>query len=64
MEETPPSKPYVNGSSSVGAGLDPLKLFVDLEEANVGFKHWHPMPVTQDGNKLAGLGEMGPLGMD
>lgn len=60
VEETPPSKPSVNGSSAA-ASLDPNQLFVNLDEANVGFKHWHPMPVTQNGGKLAGLGEMGGL---
>jgi L-histidine Nalpha-methyltransferase / hercynylcysteine S-oxide synthase len=34
---------------------------VDLAEANVGFKNWHPMPVTQNGGRLAGQGEMGGL---
>jgi L-histidine Nalpha-methyltransferase / hercynylcysteine S-oxide synthase len=38
-----------------------MEFFVDLEKANVGFKHWHPMPVTQNGNKLAGLSDMGGL---
>ena len=27
----------------------------------MGFKHWHPMPVTQNGGKLCGLAEMGGL---
>ena len=61
MEETPPSKRSVNGFSSATAGLKPTNLFADLQEANVGFKHWHPMPVTPNGGKLAGLGEMGGL---
>lgn len=61
MEETPPSKHLLNGSSNGATGLDPTKHFVDLEQANVGFKHWHPMPVTQRGNNLSGLGEMGGL---
>lgn len=61
VEETPPSKRLLNGSPSNGAGLDPTELFVDLEEANVGFKRWHPMPVTQNGGRLSGLGEMGGL---
>lgn len=47
--------------SSGKAGPNPRKLFVDLEDANVGFKHWHPMPVTHNGGKLSGLGEMGGL---
>lgn len=34
---------------------------MNLEKANVGFKHWHPMPVTQNGGKLSGQGEMGGL---
>lgn len=25
----------------------------------MGFKHYHPTPVTQNGNKLSGRGEMG-----
>jgi L-histidine Nalpha-methyltransferase / hercynylcysteine S-oxide synthase len=61
VEETPPSKHLSNGSSSVPAGPDPNLLFANLEDANVGFKHWHPVPVTQNGNKLAGLSEMGGL---
>src|SRR5436190_11296790 len=32
---------------------------IDLDGCNVGFKHWHPTPVTQNGNKLAGQGELG-----
>ena len=61
VEETPPSVHSVNGSPNGGASPDPKKLYVDLEGANVGFKSWHPVSVTQDGNKLAGLGEMGGL---
>ena len=52
VEESPPSKVSVNGGSS-------NELFANLEGANVGFKHWHPVAVTSDGNKLAGQGEMG-----
>ena len=61
VEETPPHNHYVNGFSSAAAGSNPQEYFADLEEANVGFKHWHPVPVTQNGGKLAGLGEMGGL---
>ena len=60
VEETPPSKPSINGSSAA-ANPDPNDVFVNLDEANVGFRHWHPMPVTQNGNKLAGQGDMGGL---
>lgn len=61
MEETPPYKHSLNGFSGAAAGPNPHELFVDLDEANVGFRHWHPMPVTQNGGKLAGLGDMGGL---
>jgi formylglycine-generating enzyme required for sulfatase activity len=61
VEETPPSKHLSNGCSSAAAGPDPNPLFANLEDANVGFKRWHPVSVTQNGNKLAGLGEMGGL---
>lgn len=27
----------------------------------MGFNHWHPVPVTQNGDKLAGQGGMGGL---
>jgi L-histidine Nalpha-methyltransferase / hercynylcysteine S-oxide synthase len=40
----------------MGGGSD---LFVDLDGANVGFHHWHPVPVTANGNRLAGQAEMG-----
>jgi formylglycine-generating enzyme required for sulfatase activity len=52
VEETPPSRDATNGESS-------CELFTDLEGANVGFKHWHPVAVTANGSKLAGQGEMG-----
>lgn len=53
VEETPPSQ------SSESAKDSPSKLFLDLTDANVGFRHWHPMPVTSQGNRLAGQSEMG-----
>lgn len=54
VEETPPER---------GTGK-PVKeeqddLFLDLDEANVGFQHWHPTSITADGNRLCGQGEMG-----
>ena len=35
------------------------ELFTNLQDANVGFTHWHPVAVTGKGNKLAGQGEFG-----
>ncbi|KAE8354165.1 Aldehyde/histidinol dehydrogenase [Aspergillus coremiiformis] len=36
-----------------------LPVFLDLDGLNVGFKHWHPTPVIQNGDRLAGQGELG-----
>jgi hypothetical protein len=36
-----------------------MPVFVDLHGCNVGFKHWHPTPVIQNGDRLAGQGELG-----
>ncbi|KAJ6444892.1 ADP-ribosylation factor family protein [Purpureocillium lavendulum] len=54
VEETPPALAPVGGSS-------PAELFVDLAQAgaNVGFKRWHPVPVTHLGGRLAGQAGMG-----
>ncbi|CAG8949217.1 hypothetical protein HYFRA_00004841 [Hymenoscyphus fraxineus] len=52
VEESPPHSPSQNGKSS-------QELFTNLEGANVGFKHWHPIAITAHGNKLAGQSEMG-----
>ncbi|KAJ9644742.1 hypothetical protein H2199_003705 [Coniosporium tulheliwenetii] len=59
VEETPPSQPSSNGLSGTVSGPKPSDFFINLEGANVGFKHWHPVPVTQNGNQLAGQGELG-----
>lgn len=61
VEESPPAHRSVDDVASTSAGLDPKELFVGLDRANVGFKHWHPMPVTQNGSTLAGQGEIGGL---
>jgi hypothetical protein len=34
-------------------------IFRDLTGCNVGFNNWHPVPVTPNGDQLAGQGEMG-----
>jgi formylglycine-generating enzyme required for sulfatase activity len=60
VEETPPSAASFQNGFNSRNGPDPRQLFVNLEGCNVGFNlHWHPSPVTQNGNKLAGQGDMG-----
>jgi formylglycine-generating enzyme required for sulfatase activity len=58
VEESPPSNGSFNGFSAA-PNPSPSELFANLEEANVGFKHWHPTPVVQNGAKLSGQGELG-----
>ncbi|EEP75506.1 conserved hypothetical protein [Uncinocarpus reesii 1704] len=41
------------------ASASQVPVYIDLDGYNVGFKHWHPSPVTQNGNKLSGQGDMG-----
>ncbi|KAL9109487.1 MAG: hypothetical protein Q9227_005822 [Pyrenula ochraceoflavens] len=60
VEESPPQdsglKNLVNGEQH---DPDPRNLFIDLEGCNVGFKHWHPIPMTPKGSKLCGQSDMG-----
>ncbi|KAM7203815.1 C-type lectin fold [Naviculisporaceae sp. PSN 640] len=56
VEISPPPSPL---TSVVGDREEWKDLFVDLSNANVGFQHWHPVPVTGKGNTLAGHSEMG-----
>ncbi|WYZ45172.1 hypothetical protein EsH8_VIII_000488 [Colletotrichum jinshuiense] len=53
VEETPPK------AASLEAEKTRSQLFADLDGANVGFQHWHPVPVTANGSRLAGQGELG-----
>lgn len=59
VEESPPYKPSREGASGAEQQPEPHSLFADLEDCNVGFKNFHPTPVTQNGNKLSGQGNMG-----
>ena len=36
-----------------------LPVYIDLDNCNIGFKHWHPIPVIQNGDRLAGQSELG-----
>ncbi|KAI1081723.1 C-type lectin protein [Whalleya microplaca] len=55
VQETPPSNP----SQLVDGGPSSNELFIDLNGANIGFQHWHPVAVTPHGNRLAGQAQMG-----
>lgn len=47
-----------NGAKAVNVTHTP-PVFRDLTGCNVGFKNWHPTPVTPNGDRLAGQGEFG-----
>ncbi|KAF2020110.1 hypothetical protein BU24DRAFT_341702 [Aaosphaeria arxii CBS 175.79] len=59
VQETPPSRAAINGFSKAAPGPDPHSLFIDLEQANVGFKHWHPVSVAEKGGQLCGQSDLG-----
>lgn len=59
VQESPPSQPLSNGTSGAESSPDPHSLFIDLESANVGFQHWHPVSVAEKGNKLCGQADLG-----
>lgn len=59
VEISPPPHHLRNGASSAEKSPDSYQLFADLEGCNVGFKHFHPISVTQNGNQLSGQGNMG-----
>lgn len=63
VEETPPTNGFLHKSagSTASKTLNPAELFVDLKDANIGFKNWHPTPVTTKGNMLRGQGDAGGL---
>lgn len=64
VEETPPSahlsKAVVNGGAK-RPEPNPDDLFIELENRNVAFRHWHPMPVTGNGDWLCGQSDLGGL---
>jgi len=59
VEETPPSDASATGSPSAASNPDCYRQFIDLDGANVGFKHWHPVSVAEVGNELRGQSDMG-----
>jgi formylglycine-generating enzyme required for sulfatase activity len=59
VDETPPSHPLSNGDSGTASGPQPRDLFIDLEDSNVAFKHWHPTSVVEKGGQLCGQSDLG-----
>lgn len=59
VEEQTHTRKGVIKANQVSASPDPEDIFVDLTGCNVGLQNFHPMPVTQNGNRLSGLGDVG-----
>lgn len=47
-----------NGSAKTSSPAN-SQVFRALDGCNVGFQNWHPVPVTPNGDKLAGQGDLG-----
>ncbi|KAF4549171.1 Histidine-specific methyltransferase-like protein [Elsinoe fawcettii] len=60
VEESPPNG-HSTRPAGAGSGLNPRDLFVDLTHTNTGFKHWHPVAVSDKGDRLGGQSDMGGL---
>ncbi len=59
VEESPPSRAVLSSGGGGGPSAQDDDLFTDLDGANVGFQHWHPVAITADGARLRGQSEMG-----
>lgn len=62
VQETPPPSPPLSldddeAKRPSSAVENPL--FTDLNSCNVGFRNWHPTPVTPHGARLAGQSDLG-----
>ncbi|KAJ5900851.1 Ergothioneine biosynthesis protein 1 [Penicillium subrubescens] len=51
-------KHAINGSARTSSQAN-SQVFRALDGCNVGFQNWHPVPVTPNGDKLAGQGDLG-----
>ncbi|KAK2736391.1 hypothetical protein FQN57_000768 [Myotisia sp. PD_48] len=67
LQDRPDTPPETGQPNSRATDHQPVQspshqpVHVDLKGCNVGFNHWHPTPVTQNGNKLAGQCDFGGL---
>ncbi len=61
VEISPPATPPAPASEAddTSSATSQDALFTDLDGANVGFRYWHPVPITSRGSTLAGQAEMG-----
>ena len=60
VEETPPHDRSLPNGVASQRSPNPNDLFVDLEGRNIGFKNWHPTPVTGN-DHLCGQSDNGGL---
>ncbi|CAI6091320.1 unnamed protein product, partial [Clonostachys chloroleuca] len=62
VQETPPPSPPLSlddGEAKRPSSAVENPLFTDLNSCNVGFRNWHPTPVTPHGARLAGQSDLG-----
>ena len=59
VEISPPNNFSHPSAAGAERKLNPSALFADLEGCNVGFQHFHPIPITHRGKSLVGRGDTG-----
>ncbi|KAJ5371067.1 Ergothioneine biosynthesis protein 1 [Penicillium cataractarum] len=50
---------HMNNGTTKTLSSAQTSVFRALDGSNVGFQNWHPVPVTPNGDKLAGQGDLG-----
>ena len=50
---------HMNNGTTKTLSSAQTSVFRALGGSNVGFQNWHPVPVTPNGDKLAGQGDLG-----
>lgn len=66
VEETPPPHSSISVAGDVNIASPPKSttasdIFINLTGCNIGFKSWHPTPITGDSSRLRGQSDTGGL---
>jgi L-histidine Nalpha-methyltransferase / hercynylcysteine S-oxide synthase len=59
VHQTPPQDASLKAAG--GSAPNPNDIFLDLAGCNVGLQQWTPSPVTGEGSRLRGQGDLGGL---
>lgn len=56
---TPNGVTHMTNGTAKNSSTAETPVFRALDGCNVGFQNWHPVPITPNGDKLAGQGDLG-----